>query len=374
MNLIYSEDTQMLSETMGRFISDRYDFVTRQRAANGDFGYDADVWTELAALGITGALFDEASGGYAGDGFSLMAVFEQIGRGLMVEPFLPALMAGRALQAVEGQSARVMAVANGARIAFAHQEPGARFGMTTINTTARRDGEEWVLDGAKTMVAQVETADMIVVSARTGGAVDSTTGISLFVVPRNVAGVYVRGNRSIDGGRTGELSLAEVRLSGDALMGTDGNAWDAISEAHAAGLLALCAEAIGVMDVLRETTLDYMRTRAQFGGPIGRFQVLQHRMATLSIDIEQARSSVINAAAAWNGAPSRIRDRTIAAAKFTVGRVGTLVAEEAIQIHGGIGMTWELPLSHYAKRAVMIDHMLGDEDHHLKRFIDLRAA
>ena len=212
----------------------------------------------------------------------------------------------------------------------------------------------------------------LLVSARTEGGVDDPGGIALFLVPAGTPGVAVDGYACVDGGRAAELVFTDVRLPASALVGSATGGHALIRAAVDAGLLALCAEALGAMEVVRDTTLDYLRTRVQFGEPIGRNQALQHRMASVLIEIEQARSAVINAAAALDGRVSC--ERAMSAAKVTIGRTGILVAEEAIQLHGGIGMTWELPMTHYAKRLIMIDHQLGDEDHHLMRYAELGRA
>ena len=242
-----------------------------------------------------------------------------------------------------------------------------------MNTRVQRVGAQWQLDGTKAVVPHAELADVFVVSARSSGAVDDEAGVSLFIVPAGTPGLTLRGYPTIDGGRAAELTLAGVTLGADALLGAEGAGAATIEHSVGKGVLALCAEAVGAMDVAKDATLEYLRTRKQFGVPIGSFQALQHRMADLLVEIEQARSAVINAAVAHD-ADRVTRERALSAAKFTIGRTGTRVAEECIQLHGGIGMTWELPLPHYAKRLVMIDHQLGDEDHHLARFIALGRA
>jgi alkylation response protein AidB-like acyl-CoA dehydrogenase len=219
-------------------------------------------------------------------------------------------------------------------------------------------------------VVHAEAADVFLVSARTSGATDDTDGISLFLIPADTAGLQLQGSDTIDGGRVADLLLQDAALSADALLGSVGDGAALLERILGRGVLALCAEALGAMEVAKEATLDYLRTRKQFGLPIGSFQALQHRMADLLLEVEQARSAVINAAAALD-ADRLTRERALSAAKFSIGRIGTLVAEDSIQLHGGLGMTGELPLSHYAKRLVMIDHQLGDEDHHLQRYIAL---
>ena len=373
MNFEHTEDRRMLADTLGRFVKEQYDFESRDAIARSADGCSPELWRQFADLGVIGALFDEAHGGFGGAGFDISVVFEALGQGLVVEPFLGALMAGEALAAVGSDAQRNLLtdVIGGTQIiAFAHGEPESRYELPLVQTTARRNGEGWVLDGAKAVVHQAETADVFVVSARTAGASDDEAGISLFVVPCNASGLTLRGYPLIDGGRAAELTLKGVELPADALLGAEGEGLAVIERATGRGILALCAEAIGAMDAAKAATLEYLQTRKQFGVVIGSFQALQHRMADLLIEIEQARSSVINAAAALD-ADRRTRERALSAAKMTIGRVGVLVAEECIQLHGGIGMTWELPLAHYAKRLVMIDHLLGDEDHHLERYIAL---
>ncbi|KWZ44292.1 pimeloyl-CoA dehydrogenase small subunit [Burkholderia savannae] len=373
MDFQHSEDRRMLADSLNRFIAEQYPFAARDRIALSDAGYSSDMWRRFAELGAIGALFPEDCGGFGGAGFDIALVFECLGRGLVVEPFAGALMAGRALAQAGGDAhrARLAALIDGRAIgAFAHAEPDTHYELHTVRTRATREGDRWVLDGTKAVVDCGEHATFYVVSARTAGADDDAAGLSLFVVPKAAPGVSVRGYRKIDGGRAADVRFARVALEGDALVGAPGEAAGAIERAIGFGLLALAAEALGAMDVAKAHTLEFLRTRRQFGAPIGSFQALQHRMADVLLEIEQARSAVINAAAQLD-APRVARERALSAAKYSVGRIGALVAEESIQLHGGIGMTWELPLSHYAKRLVMIDHQLGDEDHHLARYVAL---
>ncbi|MBU9226594.1 acyl-CoA dehydrogenase [Burkholderia multivorans] len=375
MDFQHTEDRRMLADTLNRFIAEQYPFAVRDRIAQSADGFDRTMWRRFAELGAVGALFPEADGGFGGAGFDIAVVFECLGRGLVVEPFLGTLLAGRALSLAGGDAHRAMLAAlidGSASAAFAHDEPGSHYELTTVRTRAERTGDGWVLTGAKGVVDQAAQATFFVISARVAGRDDDAAGIGLFVVPANAAGVSLRDYRKIDGGRAAEVRFERVALPADAALGDhDGEQGAALLERVLGyGLLALSAEALGAMDVAKAHTLDYLRTRKQFGMPIGSFQALQHRMADLLLEVEQARSAVINAAAQLD-APRDVRERALAAAKYTIGRIGTLVAEESIQLHGGIGMTWELPLSHYAKRLVMIDHQLGDEDHHLARYIAL---
>jgi alkylation response protein AidB-like acyl-CoA dehydrogenase len=355
MNFEHSDDRRMLADTLARALRDGYPIETRNAGAYGDTGYDPAVWAQLSELGIVSALFDEAAGGFGGSGFDILVVFEALGRALVVEPFLGALMAGRALAVAGGHAEALAAIVSGDTIAaFAHDD-------AATPVTATRTGDGWVLDGTKAVVRQAAAASLFVVSVEDGSEV--------FVVPADAPGVSVRSYNVVDGGAAGEVTFADISLGEDARL--DGDARRIHDAAIGAGLLALCAEAVGVMEYVKEATLGYLRDRKQFGVPIGKFQALQHRMATVLLEIEQARSAVINAAAAFDCNDATARERALSAAKYTIGRTGALVAEEAVQMHGGIGMTWEYAVSHYAKRLVMIDHQLGDEDFHLQRYIAL---
>ena len=377
MNFEHSDDRRMLADSLGRFIREQYAFETRDKIAKSARGYSPELWARFAELGAIGALFSEDDGGFGGGAFDIAVIFEQLGRGLVVEPFLgSAVLAGGAIAAAgsPAQRERIAGLIDGTQIgAFAHGEPDARYELSRVATRAARRGDGWLLDGAKAVVTQAEAADFFVVSARSAGAVDDEVGISLYIVPANVPGLSMRGYPTIDGSRAAELTLRGVELGADALLGAEGGGFATLERVVGSGVLALCAESLGAMDAAKEATLEYLRTRKQFGVLIGSFQALQHRMADMLLEIEQARSAVINAAAAL-GAERVVRERALSAAKVTIGRVGTLVAEESIQMHGGIGMTWELPLAHLAKRLVMIDHQLGDEDHHLERYIALGRA
>jgi len=374
MNFEHTEERRMLADSLNRFIAEQYSFEKRDHIAKSVHGFSPEIWQKFAELGVIGALFRETDGGFGGAGFDIAVVFEALGRGLVVEPLLgSAVLAGEAIAAAgnEAQKTVLADIIGGTTIAaLAHDEPDSHYELARVLTRAEHSANGWVLNGAKAVVLQGEQADLFVVSARTAGAPDDEAGISLFLLSANTPGLVVRGCPSIDGGRVAELVLSGVALGADALLGVEGQGFVTLERAIGRGVLALCAESLGAMEAAKAATLDYLRTRKQFGVLIGSFQALQHRMADLLIEIEQARSAVINAAAALDS-DRLTRERALSAAKVSIGRIGALVAEESIQLHGGIGMTWELPLAHYAKRLVMIDHQLGDEDHHLQRFIAL---
>ncbi len=359
MNFEHTDDRRMLADTLVRALRDGYPIETRNAGAYGEAGYDAGVWQQLTELGIVSALFDEAAGGFGGSGFDIMVVFEALGRALVVEPFLGALMAGRALAKAGGHDETLAGIVSGETIAaFAHED-----GATPV--TATKSGDGWTLSGTKAVVSQAGAASVFVVT------VEQDSDPLVLLVPADTAGVSVRSFNVVEGGAAGDVTFENVTVGADARVGNEGQGQAIVDAAVGAGLLALSAEAVGAMEFVKEATLGYLRDRKQFGVPIGKFQALQHRMATVLLEIEQAHSAVINAASAFDGDDAKARERALSAAKYTIGRTGALVAEETIQLHGGIGMTWEYAVSHYAKRLVMIDHQLGDEDHHLQRYIAL---
>ncbi|MDH1289640.1 acyl-CoA dehydrogenase family protein [Comamonas terrigena] len=374
MNFAHTEDRRMLADTLNRFVSEQYGIEHRNQLAYGDEGHSPALYAQFAELGAIGALFPESEGGFGGAGFDISVVFEALGRGLVAEPLLGALLVGQALIAAgtQAQKAKLEDIVAGGLIAtLAHEEPGSHYELSNVAATAAKSATGWTLNGAKAVVAFGEKADLLLVSARTAGGQFDTAGISLFLVDGNAAGIAKCGYSRFEGGRAAELTFTNVQLDADALLGAEGQGHAVLERIQGYALLALAAEALGAMDVAKQSTLEYLQTRKQFGVAIGTFQALQHRMADLLLEVEQMRSAVINAADAIDNAEGVAREKVLAAAKYTAGYVGALVAEESIQMHGGIGMTWELPLAHYAKRLVLLDHQFGDEDHHLERFMAL---
>ena len=375
MDFSLTDDQRMLADSLQRYLGQRYSLARRHAASASPLGYDAQTWDDLVELGAVAALLPPVAGGLGGGGFDIMTVFECVGRALVVEPLLGSLVVGqmlahRAVASTTG-GALLEDIAQGAVVALAHHEPDGHDGPTALGTTARRDASGWVLDGHKAVVPHGGQARGWLVSARLEGEGRDADGLALFWVPRSAPGVAVRAYRRVDGGAAADLVLSSVSLPVDALVVGPAHAAPVLAHGLACGTLALCAEGLGAMEVVFAMTREYLQTRRQFGRPIGSFQALQHRVVDLWMAVQQARSAVINAAAALDDGDTLERDRRIAAAKVTIGRYGTLLAEESIQLHGGMGMTWELPLAHYAKRLVMIDHEYGDEDHHLARFMAL---
>ena len=387
MNFELTEERQMLQDTLRRFLADRYDTKTRNAILESDAGLSAEIWNQMAELGIIGAMFSEAQGGFGGTGFDLSVVFEELGRAGVVEPFLDTAILGGGLIAALGSDAQkelVEKVIDGSlHLAFAHGEPTSRYDLSRVETSvvqnATKGGASDVqnelnltLNGRKAVVVNAEAADQLIVSAREFGAAGDEDGISLFLVPTDHDGVEIQGYPMLSGGRAAEVVLNNVTLPASARLGAAGKAFPAIAERAAAASVALAAEALGAMETAVRLTGEYLMTRKQFGRPIGTFQALQHRFSDLLIELEQVRSAAINAAGHLES-DAKTRDWHIAAARNLIGRAGRLVAEDAIQMHGGIAMTQEYELAHIAKRIVMADHRFGDTDYHLERFIALSA-
>ena len=374
MNFDLTDERQMLQDSLRRFLTDRYTTDVRNRIIVSETGFSPDIWAQLAELGVVGALFSEAKGGFGGAGFDITTVFEELGRAGVVEPFLDTAILGGGLVAslgtVDQQGLVERVIAGELHLALAHSEPTARYDLNRVSTTATATDENVTLSGRKSVVVNAEASEFLIVSARESGTVDDDDGISLFLVPRDAEGVTLRGYPLLAGGRAAEVELENVTVPQTARLGVAGAAYPALAERAAAASVALAAETLGAMETATELTRGYLKTRQQFGRPIGSFQALQHRMADLWIELEQARSATINAAGHLGDEP-RMRDLHIAAARNLIGRAGRLVAEDTIQLHGGIAMTQEYELAHIAKRIVMADHRFGDTDHHLEQFIDL---
>ncbi|WP_300528224.1 acyl-CoA dehydrogenase family protein [Maricaulis sp.] len=358
MDFTHTEDRRMISDSLRRYLADQYGIEHRNQAAYEAPFHDTGKWAELAELGILGALVTEDQGGFGGHGFDIAVVFEELGRGLCPEPVLGNLLALR-LYAALGQTERVDAIIAGtARAAVAVHETDAFVDLDEIAITANGSGDSVTLTGRKSVVYGGNSADHILVVAK------NASGLGLYEIAPGDA--EVMGYAMIDGG-----GAAEVILENTQATTLSEDARGIIEAALDAGRLALCAEAVGIMDVLRDTVKDYLLQRQQFGRPIALFQALQHRLVDFSIEIEQARSIVILAASKLDAEDRALH---IARAKNLIGRAGKLVAEEAIQMHGGIGMTWEYGASHYAKRLIMLDAQLGDTEDQLRTSMELAAA
>ncbi|SDZ25040.1 Acyl-CoA dehydrogenase [Jannaschia faecimaris] len=370
MNFDLSDEGRMLQDGLRRFLTDTYTPATRRAAMGATAGFDAEIWSGLAEMGVIGALFPEDQGGFGGTGFDLALMFEELGRVGAIDPLIDTGVLGGGLLAAAGRDDLLEEVIGGTlQLALAHTEPGSRYDLARVATTATKDGDGWTLSGRKAVVVNAPGADRIIISARTDGTTGDPDGISLFIVPAEALNLLPY--PLVGGGMASEIALDGIKFPADALLGDAGHAYPMLAAAQARATLAICAEALGLMEAIRRLTTDYLRTRKQFGQPIGKFQVLQHRMADVLIEIEQARSAVINLA---GNIDTPDRDLHLHATKNLIGTVAKLVVEESIQMHGGIGVTEEYDLGHLAKRLTMVDHRFGDALWHLERFITLRAA
>jgi len=370
MDFALSEEQQLLRHSVERLFADHYAFDARKRYAQEEGGFGRAVWTRYAELGLLGLPFEEQHGGSAGGPVETMIVMEAIGRALALEPFLATVVLGGGALRFGGSAAMraelIPQIASGALIlAFAHSERQARYDLADVAVRARREDSSYVLDGAKSLVLHGESAQKLVVSARLAGGQKDRDGIGLFLVDAAADGVSRRGYPTVDGMRAAELTLTGVRIAADAVIGSPGAALPLIERIVDIGIAALAAEAVGAMAAMHEATVDYMKTRKQFGVTIGSFQVLQHRAADMLIALEQARSMAMLATMMAEEDNVRERRQAISAAKVQIGRSGRIVGHGAIQIHGGIGMTMEAKVGHYFKRVTAIDALFGDADYHL---------
>jgi pimeloyl-CoA dehydrogenase small subunit len=369
----YSEEQRLLDETVRRLVADEYDFAARTKYLAEPSGHSAAIWAKFAELGLLGLPFGEEHGGFGGGGIETMIVMEAFGRGLVLEPFLATVILGGGLVALAGSEAQRDAIlpqiaAGKLKLAFAPGERRSRFDLAHVETSASRQGGGFVLNGHKTVVLHGGTADKLIVSARSAGGTSDANGISLFLVDRGAAGVTARDYPTVDGLRAADVLLSDVKLGAEALLGPEGRALPIMTRAVDRAVAALCAEAVGIMDRLNAMTLDYLKTRKQFGVAIGSFQALQHRIVDNFIAAEQAKSMTIFAALSVDGDDEAARGRAVSAAKVQVGQSGRLVGQQSIQLHGGIGMTDEYAAGHYFKRLSTIEHTFGNTDYHLDRF------
>jgi pimeloyl-CoA dehydrogenase small subunit len=370
MDFELSEEQRLLRESVDRLLADRYDFEARKRFAQEAGGFSEELWRQYAELGLLALPFVEADGGIGGGPVETMIVMEAFGRALTLEPYLASVVLGggflRLGASAAMRAAVVPRIASGElKLAFAHTEPQARYNLADVLTTGRKDGTSFLLNGAKSLVLNGDVADKLVVSARLSGAQRDRNGISLFLLDVDTDGLTRRGYPTVDGLRAAEVTLSNVRVAADALIGEIGQGFALIERVVDTAIAALAAEAVGGMTAMHELTVDYLKTRKQFGVPIGNFQVLQHRAADMLIAVEEARSLSLLASMMAEDPDPVERRKAIAATKVQIGRSGRIVGQGAIQLHGGIGMTMEHKVGHYFKRVTMIDTLFGDADYHL---------
>jgi alkylation response protein AidB-like acyl-CoA dehydrogenase len=372
MDFSFTEEQSMLRDTVASFLADRYDFDTRRAIARSEAGWRPDLWRAFANdLGILGAPFPEALGGLGGGAVETMVVMEAFGRALVVEPYVETVVIGGGFLKYSGYAGAAeligKIIAGEAIVAFAYAEPQARYNWADLKTTARKQGAGYVLNGHKAVVAGAPWADRLIVTARSAGGQRDALGLSVFVVDKAAAGITTRDYPTVDGRRASDVYFENVSLPAEALIGEADQGLPlverVIDEASAASL----AEAMGVLAKLHENTLQYSKERKQFGQPIGHFQVLQHRMVDMFIAVEQA-TSITYMATLKLGEADRQRATAVSAAKAHVGKALRFVGQNAIQLHGGMGMTDEMAIGHYFKRATVLEGLFGSTDHHLRRY------
>jgi alkylation response protein AidB-like acyl-CoA dehydrogenase len=376
MDFNLSDEQQMLADSLSRWLQEDYGFEARRGFSALPHGFAEENWQRLADLGLLGLHVPAEQGGLGGTAAETFIVMREFGRALVVEPFLSTAVVGASLIGQAGtpeqRNAILPGIANGTRrVALAALEPGARFDLNDVSTSARWHEDGYVIDGRKAVVLHGDSADILIVSARTSGETGDLDGVTLFVVDAGTSGVRIKGFPNIDGQRSAEIELDSVAVGRDAVLGEVGGGYELLEWGVDRGLAALCAEAVGAMEKLTEMTAEYLRTRRQFGQPIGRFQALQHRAADVLVAVEQARSMALCAAAKCDDADPRERRKAVSAAKAMIGRCGRFVGQQAVQLHGGMGMTDELAVGYYFKRLTCIDMTWGDTEHHVELYGDL---
>jgi alkylation response protein AidB-like acyl-CoA dehydrogenase len=367
-----SDDQRLLVESVTRMLSDTYGFAQRKGYMALPEGYSPAVWSQFAEQGLLGLPFAEEYGGFGGTAQEVMLVMQAFGRVLVLEPFFPTVvLAGTAINTAgtpDQKSALLPAIAGGSlKLAFAHSERQARYDLTDIVTSAKRNGSGWLLDGSKTVVSHGETADKIVVSARTSGDRHDADGITLFLVDAKASGLARRGYVSRDDSRAADIALSNVSVTDADVLGEVGKGLPIIQRVVDAGIAATAGETVGAMEAMNEMTLEYSKTRVQFGNPIGSYQVVQHRLADMFMAQEQGRSMAILAAMSVDNPDETARAHDMAMAKVGIGQAGRYVSQSAVQMHGGIGMTEEYAVGHYFRRCMVIERLFGDPAYYLNK-------
>jgi len=372
MDFDLSEEQRLLKESVDGLLGSAYDFDSRKKYMKEKGGWSKAIWGKFAEQGLLGLPFAEADGGFGAGAVETMIVMEALGKALVVEPYLPTIVIGGGFLRHGGSAAQKQAhipgIIEGARtFAFAQLEKNSRYDLADVAASAKKKGSGWVIDGEKFVVLNGEAADTLIVTARTKGGQRDTGGLGVFLVPGDARGVARKGYPSQDGLHAADITFTGVEVDGDAAIGDPENGLVLIERVVDEARTAMCAEAVGLMDESLATTVEYLKTRKQFGVPIGTFQTLQHRAADMFVAVEQARSMSMFATMASDFGDAKERATAVAAAKVQVGKSAKFVGQQSIQLHGGIGMTMEARIGHYFKRLTMIENTFGDTDYHLRR-------
>jgi pimeloyl-CoA dehydrogenase small subunit len=372
MDFDLSEEQRLLKESVDGLLNSSYDFDSRKKYGAEKGGWSRSVWNKLAEQGLLGLPFSEDDGGFGAGAVETMIVMEALGKALLLEPYLATVVLGggflRRGGSAEQKAAYIPGIIDGSKtFAFAQLEKNSRYDLNDVATSAKKKGDAYVIDGEKFVVLNGETADTLVVTARTKGGQRDATGIGVFLVPGNAKGVSKKGYPTQDGLHAADITFTGVEVGADAAIGDPEDSLPLIEQVVDDARIAMCAEAVGAMDESLKSTVEYLKTRTQFGVPIGSFQVLQHRAADMFVAVEQARSMSMFATMAADFEDARERANAVAAAKVQIGKSAKFVGQQAIQLHGGIGMTMEAKIGHYFKRLTMIETTFGDTDYHLRR-------
>lgn len=375
MDFDFTEEQSLLKDSLERLLADRYGFEERKKVLASAEGYSAEMWGRYAEMGLMALPFAEADGGLGGTPVETMIVMEALGRALALEPYLPTVVLGGGLLRLGGSAEQkaefIPQVAGGeVKLAFGHTERNSRYDLNHVETSAKKDGDSWLLSGQKSVVLGGDSADHVFVTARTAGGARDEAGIGVFMVDAKADGLARRGYANQDGQRAAEITLENVRVSAERVIGDPENGLPLVRRVADAAIAALCAEAVGAMGAMHQLTVEYLKVRKQFGVPIGAFQVLQHKAVDMFVALEQARSITLFATTMADSEDAEDRSRAMHAAKAEVGKAGRLVGENAIQLHGGVGMTMEYAVGHYFKRVTAIDLTMGDHEHHLRRLAE----
>jgi alkylation response protein AidB-like acyl-CoA dehydrogenase len=376
MDFSLNEEQQLLKDSVDRFVRENYELSQRRELVASKDGFSRDHWATMAELGWLGATLPEEYGGIGGGPVEAMVLMEGFGRGLVVEPYYAtAVMGGNLILeggSDEQKTALLPDMAEGKlMLSFGYAERQSRYDLFDVETAAKKSGSGYILNGHKGVVIHGGSADKIIVSARTAGAIRDKDGITLFIVDAKAQGVTVRDYQTIDGLRAAEVSLENVEVGANAVLGEVDGGLALMNDVARRSMAALSAEAVGIMDTMQTLTNEYLQTREQFGRPIGKFQVLQHRMVDILIGCEESRSSMLVATLRLDDEDEVRREKAVSAAKVKIGQSGQFIGENSIQLHGGMGMTDEMQIGHYFKRLAMIDVMFGDHSYHLKRYVTL---
>ena len=375
MDFDLSEEQRLLKESVDGLLTDFYGFDQRKKYMAETGGWSKAVWTKLAEQGLLGLPFAEADGGFGAGAVETMIVMEALGKALVLEPYLSTVViAGGFLRhggSPAQKAAHIGGIIEGAKtFAFAQLEKNSRYDLHDVVTSAKKKGGAYVIDGEKFVVLNGESADTLIVTARTAGSQRDRSGIGVFLVPAGAKGVAKKGYPTQDGLHAADITFTGVEVDADAVIGDPENALSLIERVVDEARTAICAEAVGAMDESLKTTVEYLKTRKQFGVPIGSFQTLQHRAADMFVAVEQARSMSMFATMASDFEDAKERATAVAAAKVQIGKSLKFVGQQSIQLHGGIGMTQEAKIGHYFKRLTMIENTFGDTDYHLRRVTD----